>query len=52
MSRKELLDKRFFLNDVTDFDNFITAGKLYNLRWLDGHGMDSEVTDIFRKNNF
>lgn len=52
MVRKNLLGKRFLLNDVTDYDNFTTAGEMYNLRWLDGHIMDSEVTDIFRKNTF
>lgn len=52
MVRKDLLGKRFLLNDVTDYDNFITAGEMYNLRWLDGHIMDSEVTDVFRKKTF
>ena len=52
MARKDLLGKRFLLNDVADYDNFITTGEMYNLRWLDGHIMDSEVTDIFRKNTF
>lgn len=52
MVRNDLLGKRFLLNDVIDYDNFITAGEMYNLRWLDGHIMDSEVTDIFRKNTF
>lgn len=52
MVRKDLLGKRFLLNDVIDYDNFTTAGEMYNLRWLDGHIMDSEVTDIFRKNTF
>lgn len=47
-----MLSKRFLLNDVTDYDNFITAGKIYYLRWLDGHTMDSEVTDVFRKKTF
>ena len=52
MVRKDLLGKRFLLNDVTDYDNFTTAGEMYNLRWLDGHIMDSEVTDVFRKKTF
>lgn len=52
MVRNDLLGKRFLLNDVVDYDNFITLGKMYNLRWLDGHIMDSEVTDIFRKKSF
>lgn len=52
MIRNDLLNKRFLLNDVTDYDNFITAGEMYNLRWLDGHIMDSEVTDVFRKKTF
>ena len=52
MARKDLLGKRFLLNDVIVYDNFITAGEKHNLRWLDGHTMDSEVTDIFRKNTF
>ena len=52
MVRDNLLGKRFLLNDVTDYDNFTTAGEMYNLRWLDGHIMDSEVTDIFRKKSF
>lgn len=52
MVRKDLLGKRFLLNDVVDYDNFITLGEMYNLRWLDGHIMDSEVTDVFRKKPF
>lgn len=52
MVRKDLLGKRFLLNDVMDYDSFITLGEMYNLRWLDGHIMDSEVTDIFRKKPF
>ena len=52
MVRNDLLGKRFLLNDVTDYNSFTTAGEMYNLRWLDGHIMDSEVTDIFRKNTF
>lgn len=52
MVRKDLLGKRFLLNEVMDYDNFITLGDMYNLRWLDGHIMDSEVTDIFRKKPF
>ena len=52
MVRKDLLNKRFLLNDVVDYDNFITLGEMYSLRWLDGHIMDSEVTDIFRKKPF
>ena len=52
MVRKDLLGKRFLLNDVMDYDSFITLGEMYNLRWLDGHIMDSEVTDVFRKKSF
>lgn len=52
MVRNDLLGKRFLLNDVVVYDNFITLGKMHNLRWLDGHIMDSEVTDIFRKKPF
>lgn len=52
MIRKDLLGKRFLLNDVVDYDNFITLGEMYSLRWLDGHIMDSEVTDIFREKSF
>lgn len=52
MVRKDLLGKRFLLNDVVVYDNFITLGKMHNLHWLDGHIMDSEVTDIFRKKPF
>lgn len=52
MVRDDLLSKRFLLNDVTDYNNFINAGKMYNLHWLDGNTMDSETTDIFRKKPF
>lgn len=52
MVRKDLLGKRFLLNDVVIYDNFITLGKMHNLRWLDGNIMDSEVTNIFRKKPF
>lgn len=52
MVRKALLGERFLLNDVMDYDSFITLGEMYSLRWLDGHIMDSEVTDIFRKKPF
>lgn len=52
MARKDLLGKRFLLNDVVVYDSFIALGKMYNLRWLDGNIMDSEVTDIFRKKPF
>lgn len=52
MVRNDLLGKRFLLNDVVDYDSFITTGEMYNLRWLDGHIMDSEVTDVFRKKTF
>lgn len=52
MVRSDLLGKRFLLNDVIVYDSFINAGKMYNLRWLDGHIMDSEVTDVFRKKTF
>ena len=52
MIRKDLLGKRFLLNDVMDYDSFITLGEMYSLRWLDGHITDSEVTDAFRKKPF
>ena len=50
--RKDLLGKRFILNDVTDYDNFITTGEMYNLRWLDGHCLSGEIAGIFRKRPF
>ena len=52
MVRKDLLGKRFLLNDVTDYDNFITTGEMYNLRWLDGHCLSGEIAGIFRKRPF
>lgn len=52
MVRKALLGERFLINDIMVYDNFVTLGKTHNLRWLDGHAMDSEVTDIFRKKPF
>ena len=52
MVRKDLLGKRFLLNDIVVYDNFIALGKMHNLRWLDGNIMDSEVTNIFRKKPF
>ena len=52
MVRNDLLGKRFLLNDVTDYDNFITTGEMYNLRWLDGHCLSGEIAGVFRKRPF
>lgn len=52
MVKKDLLGKRFILNDVTDYDSFISVGEMYNLRWLDGHCLSGEVAGIFRKKPF
>lgn len=52
MVRNDLLGKRFLLNDVTDYDNFITTGDMYNLHWLDGHCLSGEIAGIFRKRPF
>lgn len=52
MARKDLLGRRFLLNDVIVYDSFINAGERYNLHWLDGAPMNSETTDVFRKNVF
>ena len=52
MVRNDLLGKRFLLNDVTDYDNFITTGEMYNLHWLDGHCLSGEIAGIFRKKPF
>ena len=52
MVRNDLLGKRFLLNDVIDYDSFITMGEMYNLRWLDGHCLSGEIAGIFRKRPF
>ena len=52
MVRKDLLGKRFLLNDVVDYDNFISVGEMYNLRWLDGHCLSGGIAGIFRKKPF
>ena len=50
--RKDLLGKRFLLNDVMDYDKFISVGEMYNLRWLDGHCLSGEIAGVFRKRPF
>lgn len=50
--RKDLLGKRFLLNDVVDYDNFINVGEMYNLCWLDGHCLSGEIAGVFRKRPF
>lgn len=52
MVRNDLLSKRFLLNDVVDYDNFISTGEMYDLHWLDGHCLFGEIADFFRKKPF
>ena len=52
MVRNDLLGKRFLLNDVMDYDKFISVGEMYNLRWLDGHCLSGEIAGVFRKRPF